>query len=217
MAPKIANWEIVVHALHVLGGGLRFIPTEDVAIKCFKIAPDAFSWVKYPQYPDKDVVRHALIRARDEGGLVRGRAGRGKGQTARVNSDPALDGWSLTAEGAKWILAHGKRLEGLLESREPGSHRQELLQKLDRISRHALFQEFLDKPEGFAPSLGAMAELFRCRVDSEQSTWDKRFDMVMSQAEMAQDLKIIDFVKRCIASVKIQVKQPEASPEVKNK
>ena len=51
MAPKIPNWEIAVYILHALGGGLRSIPTEDIAKKCFELAPDSFSWVKYPQYP----------------------------------------------------------------------------------------------------------------------------------------------------------------------
>lgn len=207
MTPKILNWEIVVYVLHILGGGLRFIPTEDIAKKCFEIVPDLFSWVKYPEYPDKDVVRHALIRARDEvGSLVRGRAGRGKGHAARSNADPALDGWSLTSEGAKWILEHKSRLEKILRLREPASHRQELLQKLDRIRRHSLFQHFLEQPERFAPSLGEMAELFRCRVDSELVTWEKRFEMVISQAQMIQDFKILQFVEHCRATVKNQPK-----------
>src|SRR3990167_5646274 len=103
MAPKISNWEIVVYVLHSLGGSLRFISTEDIAKKCFELAPDSFSWIKYPEYPDKEVVRRALFHARDEVALIRGRAGKGKGQATRTNAEPALDGWSLTAEGAKWI------------------------------------------------------------------------------------------------------------------
>ncbi|OIO39180.1 MAG: hypothetical protein AUJ71_01265 [Candidatus Omnitrophica bacterium CG1_02_49_16] len=207
MAPKILNWEIVVYALHISGGGLRFIPTEDIAKKCFEAAPDLFSWVKYPEYPDKEVVRRALFHARDEVALVRGRAGKGKGHAAQSNADPALDGWSLTAEGAKWILEHKSRLEKILKFREPASHRQELLQKLDRIRRHLLFQHFLEQPEGFVPSLGEMAELFRCRVDSELGTWEKRFEMVISQAQMIQDSKILEFVDRCRVAVKNQSKE----------
>lgn len=201
MALKISNWEIVVYALHRLGGGLRFISTEDIAIKCFKIAPSSFSWIKYPKYPDKDAVRLALFHAR-EVGLVRGRAGKGKGLATRTNAVPALDGWSLTAEGAKWILEHGTRLEKSLKFYEPYSHRQELLQKLDRVRQHPLFQHFLEQPEGFVPSIGEMAELFRCRVDADQNTWDKRFNMVIGQANMVDDSNITKFVKCCIDSLK---------------
>ena len=162
--------------------------------------------MKYPEYPDKEVVRRALFHARDEATLVRGRAGKGKGMASRTNAEPALDGWSLTAEGAKWILEHGSRLEKNLKFRQPHSHRQELLQKLDRICRHPLFQRFLEQPEGFAPSMGEMAELFRCRVDADQSTWNKRFDMVISQANMVNNQNVIKFVNCCIDSVKTQTK-----------
>ena len=205
---KISNWEITVYALHILGGGLRYIPTEDIAVKCFEIAPDSFSWVKYPQYPDKDVVRRTLIAARDEkiGILVRGRAGRGRGKSGRTNAGPALDGWSLTAAGAKWILENESRLATNLKVRDTSPHRQELLQKINRIHRHPLFKTFLEQPEGFSPSLGEMAELFRCRVDADQGTWDKRFEMVVSQAQMVNDSKILEFINHCQASVKIQMK-----------
>lgn len=206
MAQKISNWEITVYVLHSLGGGLRFISTEDIAKKCFELAPDCFSWIKYPKYPDKEVVRRGLFHARDEVALVRGRAGKGKGQASRTNAEPALDGWSLTAEGAKWILEQGPKLERTLKFRELNSHRQEFLQKIDRICRHPLYQHFLEQPEGFVPSMGEMAELFRCRVDADQSTWDKRFDMVISQANMVDNQNVIKFVTHCIQSVKVQVK-----------
>lgn len=103
MAPKLSNWEIAVYILHTLGGGMRLIPTEDIAKRCFEIAPDSFSWNKYSQYPDKDVARKALFDARKEKNLVRGRAGRGRGQSGRTNVGPAADGWSLTSEGARWV------------------------------------------------------------------------------------------------------------------
>lgn len=208
MSIKIPIWEIAVYALHSLGGGMRYVPTEDIAAKCFHLARDSFSWVKYPQYPDKEVARRALVRARDEeyGVLVRGRSGRGKGHSIRTNAGPALDGWSLTPEGAKWILENKTRLENILKVREPNTQRQEILQKLARIRRHPLYQHFLEQPEGFVPSVGEMAELFRCRVDADQSTWEKRFQMVISQAELADDAKMINFVNRCIDSVKIQTK-----------
>lgn|SRR3989338_6139905 len=199
MAPKLSNWEIAVYVLHTLGGGLRLIATEDVAKKCFEIVPDSFSWIKYPQYPDKDIVRTALFDARKEknGALVRGRSGRGRGQSGRTNVSPALDGWSLTPQGARWISDNKARLVDILKIREPNTQRQENLRKLTRIHRHPLFRRFLEQPEGFVPSLGEMAELFRCRVDADQSTWDKRFDAVINQANVANDSNVIKFINRC--------------------
>jgi hypothetical protein len=204
MNTHLPIWEIAVYALHMLGGGMRDIPTEDIAAKCFELAPDSFSWVKYPKYPDKEVARRALVRARDEeyGALVRGRSGRGKGHRSITNVGPTLDGWSLTPEGAKWISGNKDRLEEILKVRQPNTQRQEILQKLSRIRRHPLFQRFLERPEAFLPSLGEMAELFRCRVDADQSTWDKRFQMVIGQANTAEDSETINFVNLCADSVK---------------
>ena len=105
-----------------------------------------------------------------------------------------------------YLLEEGIKLEKNLKFREPNFQRQELLQKIDRICRHPLFQRFLEQPEGFAPSMGEMAELFRCRVDADQSTWDKRFDMVIGQANMVDNQNVIKFVTRCINAVKVQIK-----------
>ncbi len=49
---SLSNIDIVVYALYALGGWRERIHTEDIALKCYEIAPSKFSWVKYPQYPD---------------------------------------------------------------------------------------------------------------------------------------------------------------------
>lgn len=46
---NLSNIDIVVYALYVLGGWRERIHTEDIALKCFEIAPSRFSWVKYPR------------------------------------------------------------------------------------------------------------------------------------------------------------------------
>ena len=60
------NWETAAFALFSLGGGDKFIHTEDVALKCFELAPSSFSWVRHTHLPDKDIVRVALTDARKE-------------------------------------------------------------------------------------------------------------------------------------------------------
>ncbi len=40
------NSELVVYALYLLGGESHPVHTEDVALKCFELFPDSFSWVK---------------------------------------------------------------------------------------------------------------------------------------------------------------------------
>jgi len=70
-----ANRELVVYCLYVVGGATERVHTEDLALKCWELFPDSFSWTKYPNYPDKDIVRVALTDARKEkyGALVSGR------------------------------------------------------------------------------------------------------------------------------------------------
>ena len=104
-ARRYNNWEIAVYALFLQGGLSRHIHTEDVALKCFELAPDAFSWVRHPQFPDKDIARVALTDARKSGRgtLVSGRAGQGKRGSGSADGTAATDGWILTEAGATWV------------------------------------------------------------------------------------------------------------------
>jgi hypothetical protein len=88
--------ELVALALYVLGGGARVIDTEDVAMSAHDIAPGRFSWRKYPEQINLELVRVALSDARKEenGGLV---TGTGK------------SGWSLTAAGQLWAEERSAR------------------------------------------------------------------------------------------------------------
>src|SRR5439155_12986110 len=99
--PIRANRELVVYCLYIAGGITERIHTEDLALKCWELFPDSFSWTKYPQYPDKDIVRVALTDARKDkyGGLVSGRV---EGHaTGAAHGEP--EGWVLTDKGLAWI------------------------------------------------------------------------------------------------------------------
>ena len=66
MKAKLANWKIATYALYVLEGASKTVHTEDIALKCYELAPDVCSWVNYPEYPDKEIVRIALSDAMKE-------------------------------------------------------------------------------------------------------------------------------------------------------
>jgi len=89
--------ELAALALYALGGGARVVDTEDVAFKLHELAPGRFSWRKYPDQINLELVRVALSDARkpESGSLV---AGKGK------------SGWSLTAAGQRWAEENGSRL-----------------------------------------------------------------------------------------------------------
>lgn len=76
-------------ALYVLGGATGVIDTEDVAVQAHAIAPGRFSWRKYPDQINLELVRVALVGARrpENGALVSGKG---------------TSGWSLTPAGVRW-------------------------------------------------------------------------------------------------------------------
>jgi len=201
------NKELVTYVLFLLGGDARRVHTEDIALKCFQLFPYSFSWAKYPQYPDKDIVRVALTDARKEanGAYVEGRAGQGRGLPARSHREPTAEGWQLTQSGIRWVtrnLAKLKRLEGAAEIKE---HRQNLLRDLKRIRQHPAFIKYAGDPAGFVPAIGEVADMLRCRVDAEVDIWDGRFRKVRQQAEQADQRDVLDFIAKCQAEVSRQV------------
>ena len=86
--PKVSS----TIALYESGGVASKVHTEDIAIKAHEMFPDSFSWTKYPDRVDKDIVRVALVEAARKlnGAMVEGRSGRGRGHT-KGKSQPRGD------------------------------------------------------------------------------------------------------------------------------
>jgi hypothetical protein len=205
MSESLSSREIVVYALYLLGGAAQRCHTEDVALKCFELAPDSFSWTKYPKYPDKDVVRVALTDAKKEkyGNLVEGRAGLRSGHHKKSGRGRATDGWELTTAGIEWVDANKDRLESIGASdREAKEHRQKSLQALKRLKSHAAFTRFIDSPERFTISIGELADLFRCRVDADVPIWNERVSRYRKHAQATKQEQMIEFLEACSLAIK---------------
>jgi hypothetical protein len=93
----LTHTELVTWAVYLLGGDQKRIDTEDVAAKVYKLAPKRFSWRKYPEQINLELVRVYLSDAKKsvKGGLLDG-SGRG--------------GWSLTRNGLAWLRSARPRL-----------------------------------------------------------------------------------------------------------
>jgi len=193
----VPNRELVVYCLYLLGGDSKRIHTEDIALKCFKLFPHSFSWTKYKEYPDKDIVRVALTDARKErfGPLVEGRSGQKSGLTRKTSRGPVEDGWILTPRGVDWI--HNNLVKFEMGSVEAKDHRQQVLRQLKIIREHPLFFRYVDNPNNFAPAIGEIADMLRCRVDAEQEVWLSRFKRfeLLSKSVAQQDVS--DFIEKC--------------------
>jgi hypothetical protein len=99
LTPQVTAPELVVLALYMIGGGERVVDTEDVAVKVHEIAPGRFSWRKYPEQINLELVRVALSDA-------------GKPKNGALVDGTGKSGWSLTAAGQRWGEAHAPRLLG---------------------------------------------------------------------------------------------------------
>ncbi len=199
MTSETPNRELVVYALYLLGGEAVTVHTEDIAIRCHELFPHSFSWTKHAHLPDKDIVRVALTDARKDknGHLVEGRSGQSRGLTAKTKREPTPDGWRLTSEGAAWIRERQEALSALAGGGETKEHRQKLLQQLRRVREHRLFAAYLADPEGFHAGVGHIADLMRCRVDSDSRIWENRFTVLRNQAVAAGQDDVADFVDKC--------------------
>jgi len=97
--------------VYLLGGGDRFVDTEEIAMKTHELSPGRFSWRKYPEQINLELVRVRLSEAKSasHGSMLRGSGQRG---------------WTLTAAGLEWAtnIARdpSKLLPELGEGRERG-------------------------------------------------------------------------------------------------
>lgn len=103
------TFQVASMAVYLLGGAIRHVDTEDVAVKAFSLAPAMFGWQKYPQFPNLELVRVALSDAkkRKNGGLLSG-SGR--------------EGWRLTTNGLDWASSEESKTEPATKNR-PGTRR----------------------------------------------------------------------------------------------
>lgn len=81
------NVDVVLLAMYLLGGHLKTIDTEDVAVKAHELSPGRFSWRKYKDQIDIERVRVRLSGASHDGKL------------SGVHSR----GWRLTAVGTRYV------------------------------------------------------------------------------------------------------------------
>jgi len=85
------NRDIIIIAVYQLGGALRHIHLEDVAMKAADLSPRRFCWKKYPDQINLESVRISL---KNELGLPNRRV-----------LGSIRDGWMLTPDGLSWCLA----------------------------------------------------------------------------------------------------------------
>jgi hypothetical protein len=95
-APELANHEIVALAVYLLGGSTKPIETEDIAVKANQMAPGRFTWTKYRNQINLEIVRVYLSDAK-------------KPSKGAYLDGSGNEGWSLTPRGLAFAREHAKR------------------------------------------------------------------------------------------------------------
>ncbi len=193
--PVRANRKLVVYCLYVTGGATESVHTEDLALKCWELFPDSFSWRKYPQYPDKDIVRVALIDARKDkyGALVSGRV---EGHASGVGPGQP-EGWLLTDKGLTWIKENLSLFGDDPAKHERKAHRQLLLRRVKELKTGDLYRRFAESSSSFAPSIGELAAFLKCRVDANEAVWERRLADIRRLGIDAAEDAIRAFASAC--------------------
>jgi hypothetical protein len=102
---ELANHEVVTLAVYLLGGEREPVDTEDVAKRANEIAPGRFTWRKYKDQINLEVVRVYLSDAKKKS---KGEYLIGSGNT----------GWSLSEAGLAFAREHVEEVN-TLEAAEP--------------------------------------------------------------------------------------------------
>lgn len=120
--------EAVTLALYGLGGADRAVDTEDIAVHAAQLAPGMFSWQKYPDRIDKELVRVALSDARLKKGYVVGSHDKG--------------GWVLTPAGQAFARLTGERNGDGESGHRRGRDDQQLRREKVRMLTSRAFERF---------------------------------------------------------------------------
>ncbi len=179
------NIDVAVYALYLLGGVEKMVHTEDIALKCYELAPRSFSWTKHPQYPDTEPARIALMDARKSknGSLVRG--------------DNKRKLWMLTPPGVDWIKQHRVIIEAKLKSPLPPPKRQEMARKLHEILNHKSFKVFRAFGQAAQIAEADFVDSLRCTLNSSPADILDRLVQLHSIAAETQNKAVIEYLNFC--------------------
>ena len=146
MKKKINVIEALLQTMFSIGGLQKNLDTEDIALKAFKISPQSFSWKKYRDYIDLNIVKVNLYLAKKKFFI----------------SGNEKDGWMLTDKGLDIINASKNKSQNGFKLRTLKKDKIEQNKEISRILDSTIYinySEFKTKP-----SYRQMEEIFN--VDS---------------------------------------------------
>jgi hypothetical protein len=189
---EISNVDIALYALFRLGGDTAPVHTEDVALKCFHLANERFSWKKYPQYPELDPARFALL---DAAKPLYGKLAR---QVFKKISGKRQSHWVLTPEGLNYVR---ERLD-VLKLLEAGqivldSEHTEKNRFVDLLKKHPAFKKFVTTETCEHVEKYEFTDLLHCSLDASPKVLRERLERLRVRAEKSSDQEVKKFLMAC--------------------
>lgn len=191
---KLSDIDIVLYTLYMLGGWQERVHTEDIALKCYELAPTKFSWVKYPQYPDSMAVWYALGDAKKTryGSLVVGGSERKRG-----SGKDKFGGWRLSEKGIIWIKQNLNRIEEALKGSVSPDNRLQADRRIKTLINSKAFAKYLAKGEKADISHAEFAESLTCTVNTKPEILAERLQQLYSSADILKQNKVKQYIEYC--------------------
>ena len=184
MKNDLKNRDIVLYSLYLLGGLQKRINTEDVALKCFNLAPRKFSWIKYPKIPDLAPVSFTLEKSTP---FV-------DGESERKSK---IGGWRLTSIGRNWIKNNLDRIEEILGKHKQVGNRLFDDRRLNILFKSPAYQKFLSFKNDPEITYAEFTESLICTVNTDTKILNEKLEQLEVTAEKLNKKRIIDYLKFC--------------------
>jgi hypothetical protein len=176
--------EVVTLAVYLLGGAQRAIDTEEIAVQAHRLAPGRFSWKKYADQINLELIRVYLSDAK-KGELVMG--------SGRV-------GWRLTQRGLTWAEQAAPQIAAVDTSRSRAQLRsgsvdeQRWRRERSRLIATAAWEMWKDGSQEI--SFAEAKEVFR--IDSYAKGDLREAKITRLQSLFAKDEDLVPFLEHVI-------------------
>ena len=177
---ELPNYKIAVLALWDIGGATNPQHPEDVAAKCYELAPGRFSWTRYPQYPNAETAAMSLRHAkRSKNGALAG----GNNKT----------GWLLTANGIRWAQEAQRSLLLVKNGIHIPALRREDTLELNALQSHKLFSCWKAQTDNV--QIYQVADAVRLTADAPHEVIGRRIDQLLNKAQIAELPELQEYLR----------------------
>jgi len=179
------NDDLLVWALHLLGGAERWVDVEELFLKAFELAPARLSWRTRPDLPDYKKCAKALQSVENPK----------RSDHLGLFSKNGPYERRLTFDGLRWCEEHQELLSRLYQGGVvPSATRQDDARRIRSLMSSDAFRLWADTSELTCP-LGELADAFRCLADSPMATWQARLNEHTLAAERNGNADLAAFIR----------------------